>query len=124
MSRYKVLLKNKGIMDVDGQDILDISDGYHTFSELYAHRCTLFILLALSNPEHAYWRDGHDGWPLVGIMTPYGQISYHVPENMLHLFKDKIKQGGPEWDKHTSGDVLDRMLTWAKAAGTNKEMKP
>lgn len=29
----------------------DISDGYHTFDELYEHRCLLFIRLCLLQPD-------------------------------------------------------------------------
>lgn len=37
---------------VDG----DMSDGYHTFDELYEHRCLLFINLCLYRADEAYWR--------------------------------------------------------------------
>lgn len=45
----------------------DISDGYHTFDELYEHRCLLFINLCLAHPNAAYWRPHYDGWPLLGL---------------------------------------------------------
>ena len=32
-----------------------ISDGYHTFDELYAHRCTLFSAVMKSN-KHLSWK--------------------------------------------------------------------
>lgn len=88
----------------------DISDGFHTFDELYEHRCLLFINLCLSHPNAAYWRTHHEGWPLIGLfLLPVGQITYHVPEKYLPLFKDKIREGGPEWDGHTSQDVVGRL---------------
>lgn len=91
----------------------DISDGYHTFDELYDHRCLLFIQLCLALPERAYWRPHYEGWPLLGLETPEGQITYHVPEKHLRLFKDKVKQGGPEWDGHTPQHVVQRLIAWA-----------
>ncbi len=92
----------------------DISDGYHTFDELYEHRCLLFINLCLLKSELAYWREGFEGWPLIGLDSPVGQITYHVPEKYGHLFKNDIKFGGPEWDGHTSQDVINRLLELAK----------
>ncbi len=93
----------------------DISDGYHTFDELYEHRCLLFINLALQwRRDCSYWRPHYEGWPLLGIVTSKGQITYHVPEKFLPLFKDKIKEGGPEFDGHTSQDVVERMKAVAE----------
>lgn len=108
-----------------------ISDGYHTFDELYEHRCLLFVALIMSNPRIS-WRarcnsDGSklDGWFIAGMDLPTGQIGYHLPERMWHCF-DKIlgpinlsgtgRQGtfdrAPEWDGHTSEDVLKRIAEW------------
>jgi hypothetical protein len=92
----------------------DISDGYHTFEELYEHRCLLFIALCLANRELAYWRPHYEGWPLLGLNLPTGQITYHVPEKFLGAFEGKILQGGPAWDGHTADDVLRRMRDWIK----------
>lgn len=93
----------------------DISDGYHTFDELYEHRCLLFINLCLCQTDLAYWRPHYEGWPLIGLNLPkIGQITYHVPEKYLPLFKGIIREGGPEWDGHTSADVLERLAKLAK----------
>lgn len=97
----------------------DISDGYHTFDELYEHRCLLFINLCLLIPDKCYRRHGFDGWPLLVMETNFGQISYHVPQKFEYLFSH-IKEGGPEWDLHTSKDVADRLLKMATAT-TNEE---
>jgi hypothetical protein len=92
----------------------DMSDGYHTFDELYEHRCLLFINFCLSHYVHAYWRPHYEGWPLIGMETPFGQVTYHVPEKYLPLFSTKIKQGGPEWDGHTSAQVVERLAKFAE----------
>lgn len=91
----------------------DISDGYHTFDELYEHRCLLFINLCLAYPKRAYWRPHYEGWPLLGLAIDSGQVTYHVPEKYLPLFADKIEQGGPEWDGHTPAQVVERLSQWA-----------
>lgn len=92
----------------------DISDGYHTFTELYDHRCLLFINLCLAMRQLAFWRPHYDGWPLLGLQLPTGQVTYHVPERFLFLFHNKITNGGPEWDGHTSLDVINRLENLAK----------
>jgi len=91
----------------------ETSDGYHTFNELYDHRCLLFINLCLCQPTKAYWRPHYEEWPLIGLETTAGQVTYHVPEKYLPLFKDKINEGGPEWDGHTASQVVDRLRNTA-----------
>lgn len=98
-----------------------ISDGYHTFGELYDHRIVLFICLCASLVEDNYvhvWRskkhsDGSewDGWFIMGIGLDKGkQITYHLP--MTHWDNTKFASTidrAPEWDGHTSADVLERL---------------
>lgn len=100
------------------------SDGYHTFAELYEHRVSLFIALASqvdtrSPTGDVVWRsrlhsDGtmFDGWFVMGINRVAGeQITYHLP---MSRWADTDWLGhederAPEWDGHTSSDVLDRL---------------
>lgn len=101
-----------------------VSDGYHTFEELYEHRYALFIALANTlfvhdladvyiaeaNADGTKW----DGWFLVVITTPYEQeqISYHLPERLRkELSVDiPVHDVNPEYDGHTSQDVIERLL--------------
>jgi hypothetical protein len=94
----------------------DMSDGYHTFNELYEHRHMLFI--ALGNQEQLKsWKsrkhdDGSsfDGWFIAGINLKSGVITYHLPEchwNLCINFEELEK--APKWDGHTSDDVLVRL---------------
>lgn len=92
----------------------DMSDGFHTFDELYEHRCLLFINLCLANQAQAYWRPHYDGWPLIGLDSKFGQMTYHVPEKYLPLFRSRIKEGGPEWDGHSSAQVIERLKLFAE----------
>lgn len=99
------------------------SDGYHTFDELYDHRITLFIALCeevdARTPTGHVWRsklhsDGSsiDGWFIMGIGTQPGkQITYHLP---LSRWEETEWLGtecprAPEFDGHTSADVLARV---------------
>lgn len=88
----------------------DMSDGYHTFDELYDHRCLLFINLCLAYPLRAYWKPHYEGWPLLVFELSSGQISYHVPEKFLPLFEGKVNRDDEyEWDGHTPADVVTRL---------------
>lgn len=108
-------------------DIGEMSDGYHTFNELYDHRITLWItlcrLFARGNErEHGngvqVWRskyhsDGSsfEGWFILGLFEREGyQITYHLPLSRWGEtnFADTI-ECAPEWDGHTPADVLERL---------------
>lgn len=98
-----------------------ISDGYHTFGELYEHRITLWIALCkvFHDTESAFvWRskkhsDGSewDGWFILGAGKDKGmQVTYHLPISKWEQtrFAETLDQA-PEWDGHTSEDVLKRL---------------
>jgi hypothetical protein len=98
-----------------------ISDGYHSFGELYNHRITLFIALCALYDDTglAYvWRskkhsDGSvmEGWFVMGINDEHGkQITYHLPMSEWDntSFASDLPFA-PPWDGHTSEDVLNRL---------------
>jgi hypothetical protein len=111
----------------------ETSDGYHTFNELYDHRITLFIALCLFYVHNAetcadfdlrrderrvVWRsklhsDGtsFDGWFVLGIgRAPGTQITYHLPLERWNETDFAIElERAPEFDGHTSADVLARL---------------
>lgn len=105
-------------------DVFDtnkISDGYHTFGELYEHRFRLFIALIQYASDYVYtWKskshsDGtmYEGWFIAGIGVEKGeQITYHLPISMWNdnqLMYTEILSNAPEFDGHTSADVLERI---------------
>jgi hypothetical protein len=100
-----------------------ISDGYHTFGELYDHRIELFIALCRKLAEHEpekrkVWRSrlhsdgtGFDGFFVMGIgREPGEQITYHLPDTKWEAtdFAETLDRA-LEWDGHTSNDVLKRI---------------
>lgn len=89
----------------------DISDGYHTFDELYEHRCLLFINLCLAAVNFkSAWKQDYETWFCLYLETPQGQISYHIPNKYLFLIEDKIPfEPDYKWDGHTSETVLERL---------------
>lgn len=94
----------------------ELSDGYHTFNELYHHRAVLFSVICNLNPEKA-WKsklhdsgDMFDGMFIVGIDTPQGQATYHYDiEPYWNLFKVKELERAPKWDGHTSQQAIERI---------------
>lgn len=117
---------------IDDAEMGKVSDGYHTFDELYAHRCQLFVALMLSHPDIS-WRSkaddagkGQDDWFLAGMNLPSGDITYHLPIWMWNWLDDtgiETLERAPRWDGHTSTDVLQRLHTWC-IAGFECEMLP
>ena len=99
-------------------DVGGVSDGYHTFNELYAHRVALFALVLQLLPEMAWRSEYHsdgtrfDGWFVAGLNTLQGQITYHVPMEQWNKpeWKGVITLSrGPKWGGHSSDDVLTRV---------------
>lgn len=97
-----------------------VSDGYHTFDELYHHRAILFAVICNNNPELA-WKsklhdtgDMYDGMFIVGIDTPKGQATYHYDiEPYWNIFNIKELDHAPKWDGHTSDDAIMRIASLA-----------
>lgn len=112
---YKIaenILENKGMGDV--------SDGYHTFNELYHHRALLFASLCNSFPEKAWKSKFHhdpsepmyDGMFIVGIETPNGQATYHYDiDPYWDMFKVAELARAPKWDGHTPAEAIERIYT-------------
>lgn len=101
------------------------SDGYHTFNELYDHRCLLWINLCLKSDLHydVFWvRDHLPGWDLLvwekrDLMGKNIQISYHVPEKYRELYEDRFTElKSFEFNGHTSNDVLKILESLARSS--------
>ena len=105
----------------------EISDGYHTFNELYEFR--LLYNASFANLAHQQGipvtksrkhSDGDPcfggGWFVVTIELPTGQITNHYPDKDWSLFAVPAVETAPPWDGHTSKDVLDRLREHAERA--------
>ena len=117
-----LMIKDQGV------DANKVSDGYHTFGELYEHRIVLYIALCRMLSEYAssdgfipcIWKsivhsDGSSssGWFVLGIGKDHGkQITYHLPIKFWDNCDFAMELGkAPEFDGHTSNDVLERLKT-------------
>lgn len=107
----------KSIIEIPSTGIGDVSDGYHTFNELYHHRAVLFSVICNQNKGKA-WKSKrhHDGTMyanmfIVGIETPQGQATYHYDVNPYwDMFNVKTLDNAPEWDGHTPEQAINRIL--------------
>lgn len=110
------------IIKLNGVQTDNISDGYHSFGELYEHRIELFITLCRIITKYDcgtefVWKskkhsDGSEfeGWFVLGVGINKGrQISYHLPISKWEECKFITFEFAPEFDGHTSNDVLQRL---------------
>lgn len=92
-----------------------VSDGYHTFQELYDHRYMLWILVLKHYQESAFktYRDNDgvriDGWFIAGMNTELGQLTYHLPEIYWNYVDAPEIPKNDGFDNHSSKDVLTRL---------------
>jgi hypothetical protein len=106
----------------DGVNTNLISDGYHTFGELYEHRIRLFITLCAIHPDVVWKSQSHsdgsfiEGWFVMGIeKEPGRQITYRLPMSYWDECNFcEVLASAPPFDGHTAADVLERLknLDW------------
>lgn len=108
---------SRNIMKDVFEDIGNISDGYHTYNELYHHRMILFSIICRQNKDKSWRSKLHaDGtmfpnYFIVGIDTSEGQFSYHYHEENWSYFQGIGElDNAPPWDGHQSSDIT-RLLS-------------
>lgn len=94
----------------------EMSDGYHTFNELYHHRAVLFSVICNARPDLAWKSKLHDtgdmyeGMFIVGIETKEGQATYHYDiDPYWDMFNVPVLDRAPVWDGHTPQQAIDRI---------------
>lgn len=102
-------------------EVGEVSDGYHTFNELYRHRNTMFLALMKTSPARSWISKLHydggeyDGWFIAGMKLPTGDVTYHMPNSFWYLAIKtgaEVRERAPQWDGHTSADVEKRIQQW------------
>lgn len=121
MDVERIQLEVKALVK-SGVSVGELSDGYHTFNELYQFR--MLYNAALFNEWAAQGKygvhkskchyDGNQcfggGWFVVVATLPTGQISNHYEENNWDLFKIPAYETALNpWDGHTAKDVFNRL---------------
>ncbi|WP_455951397.1 WDGH domain-containing protein [Arcanobacterium haemolyticum] len=109
-------------------DLGNVSDGYHTFNELYEYRmlyhayaCQTWLNAGLPVVKSKLHSDGEEpfggGWFIVSAQLPTGQVTNHYELDYWDLFKVPVVDRAPEWDGHTPRDVADRLREHLKKGG-------
>lgn len=112
----------------------EVSDGYHTFNELYEFRKAYNALLfnewakLPGNPYQIHKSHHHSdgekcfggGWFVVVAETPEGQITNHYEDKDWNLFKVPVQTKANQWDGHTAQQALERLLDLAKGPEETK----
>ena len=118
--RIKTICEVAGVNEID-----DLSDGFHTFRQLYYQRMMLFATIVKQNKDKAWKSLRHEdgelcfggGWFIVGVDTPEGSYTYHYEDNFYSLFDCIELERGKHWDGHTEKDVT-RLLSLSPAQPT------
>ena len=89
----------------------DITDGYHTFGELYHCRMVMSAVICNTYP-HLSWKsklhdDGtmFDDSFIVGTETPEGSYTNHYHLEHWDMFNVVELTRGRPWDGHTAADI-------------------
>lgn len=103
----------------------EVSDGDHSFEDLYRHRNLLFIMV-LNLLNNSWYSEQHhdgsrfDGYFVAGVeLNEDEQITYHLPNELLPLIGLGVThlEYAPQWDEHKPGDVIDRITYWIQSGG-------
>ena len=101
----------------------DISDGYHTFGDLYKHR-TYLLALAMIHLPYAWKARKHedgtmfDGMFVVGFPTPNGMVTYHCDNEYWNDFKVPEIPHAPHFDGYSDADVLNKEKAFLDSTNT------
>ena len=121
---------NEVIIGDEVKSIEELTDGYHTFNELYLYRVLYNAAFFNGLAFYDNWADGSwhvefdvhkskrhsDGeecfggeWFIVMAELPTGQISNHYEMKYWDLFKIPEKGRANVWDKHTPQEAAERL---------------
>lgn len=107
-----------GCDETEVKDMGEVSDGYHTFNELYYYRMlynAAFFNLLPKSIVHKSKRhnDGEEcfgkGWFIVMANLPTGQVSNHYELKWWDLFDIPEKEKADLWDGHTPQEAANRI---------------
>ena len=101
----------------------EISDGRHTFRELYKQRLIMFCTICNCFPNLSWKSRKHfdeendpmfNGCFIAGINTSEGIATYHIKLEYWQLFEISEIDRAPKYDNYTPDDVMNRLLSLSK----------
>lgn len=113
-------------------DMGEVSDGYHTFNELYYYRmlynAAFFNLLPKSwvhksKRHHTGEECFGGGWFIVMANLPTGQISNHYELKDWDLFQVPEKEFADEWDGHTPQEAAERLHKYLQQEQPSEDLE-
>lgn len=131
MERSQLILDNMKTLYVNARadkSLDELSDGYHTFKQLYDQRALLLAVLMSTdyNGENIFhcWKSLKHNDPnfpmyedmfIVGGTLPHvynGDFTFHIDIGWWYKFKVEILDKAPEYDGHSVEDVMDRICEY------------
>lgn len=107
----------------------EISDGHHTFGELYHHRIILFCTLCNIFADVSWKSKKHfdeENDPMfndsfiAGINTPDGIATYHIKLKYWNMFDIPEIDRAPKYEQYDSDDVIERVYSLSKSKINNR----
>lgn len=129
---YSHILSLIASLQQEQPDMGEVSDGYHTFNELYYYRMLYNAAFFNSLPKdwvhkskrhHAGEECFGGGWFIVMANLPTGQISNHYELKDWDLFKVPEKEFADEWDGHTPQEAADRLRKYLQQVQTEVDLE-
>ena len=123
MSNIEIINQEILKLKAMGEKVKDISDGNHTFADLYLQRMHLFSVICSCYPELAWKSKKHfdeendpmfNGCFIVGINTPEGIATYHFKLEYWDEFPVKEIDHAPQYDGYSPEIVLARVKSLKK----------
>lgn len=131
-SVYDAILNVLDSLQQEQVDMGEVSDGYHTFNELYYYRllynAAFFNLLPKewvhkSKRHHTGEECFGGGWFIVMANLPTGQISNHYELKDWDLFKVPEREFADEWDGHTPQEAAERLSKYLQQEQLDVDLK-
>ena len=110
----------------------EISDGHHTFGELYEQRSILFITICNSYSDLSWKSRKHfdeENYPMfnddfiAGINTPLGMATFHLKRKYWDMLQVPVLERAPQYDHYSSEDVMVRIYSLCDTTFQNQEKK-
>lgn len=113
----ELIQSEKGLNNIS---VKDISDGHHTFGELYKQKMILFSVICSAYPDLSWKSRRHfdeendpmfNGCFIVGINTPKGVATYHFKLEYWDMFDVLEIDNAPKYDFYSPDDVMERIIS-------------